>query len=280
MALWSGLGYYARARNLHACAQAIIADHGGTFPGDPVTIAMLPGIGRSTANAIAVFCFGARTAILDGNVKRLLCRHGGIEGFPGQPAVERELWHLAEALLPAAGVDTYIQAQMDLGATVCTRSRPKCERCPVADDCVARRQGRTADLPVGRPRRTLPEREATVLLLVHDGRTLLVPRPPTGIWGGLLSLPEVPPGKEPAEHAVRLGYRLIAAQPLAPVSHGFTHFLLRINPLLCQVQQLPEVAEPAGRWRAPHELAAAALPAPIRRLLAAVTRGTAGRNLS
>ncbi len=269
MGLWSGLGYYARARNLHACARRVMAEHGGAFPHDPEFIARLPGIGRSTANAIAVFCFGAARPILDGNVKRLLCRHGGIEGFPGTAAVEKRLWHLAESLLPAAGVAAYIQAQMDLGATVCSRGRPRCAACPVAEDCAARRAGRTAELPTGRPRRLLPERAATVLLLVHGGRILLERRPPTGIWGGLLSLPELPAAVGPAEHAATLGCRLLSAQPLPPATHGFTHFRLRLNPLLCRVEPLVRVAEPAGCWLAPAEWASAGLPTPIRRLLMA-----------
>jgi A/G-specific adenine glycosylase len=267
MSAWSGLGYYARARNLHACARLLVTEHGGAFPADPELIAELPGIGRSTANAIAVFCFGARRAILDGNVKRLLCRHVGIQGFPGQPAVARELWRLAESLLPATGVGTYIQAQMDLGAAICTRSKPRCARCPVAEDCSALRNGRTAELPTGRPRRALPERETTVLLLRHGNRTLLEARPPAGIWGGLLSLPELPIGVAPSEHAASLGCRLLATETLPTVSHAFTHFLLRLKPLDCTVEPLPLLAEPTCRWLTPAEWAAAALPAPIRRLL-------------
>jgi A/G-specific adenine glycosylase len=267
MALWGGLGYYARARNLHACARLVMAEYGGAFPHDPESIARLPGIGRSTANAIAVFCFGASRPILDGNVKRLLCRHEGIEGFPGTAAVERRLWDLAGSLLPVGDIDIYIQAQMDLGATLCTRHRPRCAACPVAEDCVARRDGRTAALPTARPRRDRPEREVTVLLLVHEGRTLLEPRPPTGIWGGLLSLPELPSAVGPAEHVARLGCRLLSERALPPVTHGFTHFVLRLKPLLCRVAPLVRAAEPAGRWLAPHELATAGLPAPIRRLL-------------
>jgi A/G-specific adenine glycosylase len=269
MGLWSGLGYYARARNLHACARVVMTEHGGAFPADPEIIGRLPGIGRSTANAIAAFCFGAARPILDGNVRRLLCRHSGIAGFPGTTAVERRLWHLAESLLPTRDVDTYIQAQMDLGATICTRSRPRCAACPVADDCVARREERTTELPTGRPRKALPEREVTVLLLVHDGRILLEPRPPTGIWGGLLSLPELPAAVGPAEHAAKLGCRLLSARPLPPVSHAFTHFLLRLDPLLCRVEPLVQAAEPAGRWLAESDWASAGLPAPIRRLLMA-----------
>jgi A/G-specific adenine glycosylase len=270
MAHWSGLGYYARARNLHACAQAVVAQHGGAFPRRPEAIAALPGIGRSTANAIAVFCFGARVAILDGNVKRLLARHAGIEGWPGSPAVESQSWRYAESLLPAAEVDTYIQAQMDLGATICTRSKPRCVLCPVAEDCVARRDGRTAELPTAKPRKALPQREATMLVLIENGRVLLLPRPPTGIWGGLLSLPEVTAGNDPEREAARVGCRIVSQRSLAAVSHTFTHFRLTITPLLCEVQSTDLAAEPGARWLAADELAPAPLPAPIRKLLSAV----------
>jgi A/G-specific adenine glycosylase len=268
MAHWSGLGYYARARNLHACAQVVVAEHGGQFPHDPEAIARLPGIGRSTANAIAVFCFGARAAILDGNVKRLLCRHAGIEGWPGTPAVESQAWRHGSSLLPETEVATYIQAQMDLGASICTRSRPKCELCPVADDCVALRDGRTAELPNARPKKRLAERKTTVLILRDGERVLLVPRPPTGIWGGLLSLPEVADAETAAAEAHRLGCRIVAQQALAPASHTFTHFRLTMQPLLCEVRSLHTAAEPGARWLGREDLAQAALPAPIRKLLA------------
>jgi A/G-specific adenine glycosylase len=275
MAQWSGLGYYARARNLHACAKAVAARHGGRWPLDPAAIAALPGIGRSTANAIAVFCFGARVPILDGNVKRLLCRHAGIDGFPGVPEVERRLWRLAEALLPERAVDSYIQAQMDLGAAVCNRGRPRCAACPVAGDCVARIEGRTAVLPAPRPRRTQPERHLVMLVLRWRECILLQPRPPSGIWGGLWSLPEIAVGADPASAVSRLGCRLEAATPLSPIHHAFTHFRLRIVPLLCRVTPSPAaVASPAGHWLNRAELAGAPLPAPIRRLLATIEDGT------
>ena len=272
MARWSGLGYYARARNLHQCAQALVREHGGVFPREAAAIAALPGIGRSTANAIAVFCFGARLAILDGNVKRLLCRHAGIAGWPGAPAVESQLWQHAESLLPQTRADIHIQAQMDLGATVCTRTRPRCDVCPVAIDCVARRDGRTAELPTPKPRQTLPERAATVLILVHDGRVLLEVRPPSGIWGGLWSLPEVAPDAH--AEAARLGCRIVASRPLAPVAHAFTHFRLTLRPLLCQAEPLASAAEPTHRWVRLGELESAPLPAPIRKLLEAALSGS------
>lgn len=268
MAHWSGLGYYARARNLHACAKAIVADHGGQFPRDPEIISGLPGIGRSTANAIAAFCFGAHVPILDGNVKRLLCRHAGIEGWPGAPTVEKRLWRIAQSLLPEAIVATYIQAQMDMGATICTRARPRCDACPLAADCVALRDERTAELPAARPRKALPVREATLLVLMHRGRVLLLPRPPTGIWGGLWSLPSLPEVEaEPATEVARLGCRILSSRPLEAMNHTFTHFRLEMKPLLCEVEPSPQAAESGGRWIGREELDQAPLPAPIRRLL-------------
>jgi A/G-specific adenine glycosylase len=256
---------------LHACAKTLVAHHGGCFPHEPEKIAALPGIGCSTANAIAVFCFDAHAPILDGNVKRLLCRHAGIEGWPAMPSVEKQLWQRAAMLLPKTQVATYIQAQMDIGATVCTRSRPACDACPVAEDCVARRTGRTQELPAAKPRKALPARETTMLILLSaDNRVLLLPRPPAGIWGGLLSLPEVPAGSSAEAQAHRLGYAILDTQALAPARHTFTHFRLTIHPLLCAAQPIPMAAESSARWLAAPELAHAPLPTPIRKLLSAV----------
>jgi len=276
MGLWSGLGYYARARNLHRCAKIVMEHHGGKFPADAKTIAGLPGIGRSTANAIAVFCFGARLPILDGNVKRLLCRACHIEGFPGTAAVEKELWRLAEMLLPQKNVGTYIQAQMDLGATVCLRGSPACltapEKCPLSDICFARLEGRTHELPAKRPAKALPERELRVLLLRHGDSILLEQRPPTGIWGSLLSLPELPDGSDATAHAAKLGYRLTGLRELPPMKHSFTHFRLTLRPLLCDATPSAQAVCDgiSMRWLEAEALAQAALPAPIRRLLESV----------
>ncbi|MDX9994713.1 MAG: A/G-specific adenine glycosylase [Rhodocyclaceae bacterium] len=270
MALWSGLGYYARARNLHRCAQTVMREHGGDFPRDPAALAALPGIGRSTANAIAAFCFGAHVPILDGNVKRLLCRFLGVEGFPGSSGVESRLWQDAVSLLPAGEVATYIQAQMDMGATLCTRSRPRCDLCPVAADCVARATGRTGDLPVPRPKKAVPERQVTLLVLRADNRMLLERRPPAGIWGGLLSLPELPAGEDAALYCrQRLGIRIGAVSPAPTFTHGFTHFRLAIRPLRCTAETQPRTMEPGLCWLDAAELAQAALPAPIRKILSA-----------
>ena len=271
MELWSGLGYYARARNLHACACLLMSQHGGQFPSDPLDIAKLPGIGRSTANALAVFCFSARAPILDGNVRRLLSRVLGIEGFPGAAEVESRLWRDATALLPECDVSAYIQAQMDMGATICTRSRPRCVACPVADICVANREQRVAKLPTPRPKKALPERTATLLVLSTGESVLLEARPPAGIWGGLLSLPELPDGEAVADYCARLGVKINAVTPAPTFSHSFTHFRLHIQPLLCDVAVQPRLAEPKLRWVETRALAQAALPAPVRKILAGIS---------
>ena len=280
MALWSGLGYYARARNLHACAQAVMGRHGGKFPRDPEVIAELPGIGRSTANSIATFCFGAHAPILDGNVKRVLCRACGIEGQPASSAVNKRLWTLAAELMPARQGAVYNQAQMDLGAMVCTRTKPRCEACPLNDICVARASGRTAELPTPKPRREIPLRHATLLVLQDGARVLLETRPPTGIWGGLLSLPELPQGADAEAWAEQhFGCRVIAvacprsgspgtqSAPLPTFTHAFSHFRLHIAPLLLRVKPHHCAMEPGRQWLDLAATADAALPAPIRTIL-------------
>lgn len=239
--LWSGLGYYARGRNLHRAAR-LIAAHG--FPRTAEAIAELPGVGRSTAAAIAAFAYGERAAILDGNVKRVLSRVFGI-------ADKNELWPLAERLLPKKGIEAYTQGLMDLGATICVRLNPLCERCPASDACVARKLGRIADLPAPRARRELPQKEVTWLLLRHGGAVRLERRPSPGIWGGLWCPPELN-GKKPR-----------GAKALAPIEHGFTHYRLRIFPVLCDVPK-----RTAGRWLEIEEAGKAALPAPVKSLLA------------
>ncbi len=271
MALWSGLGYYARARNLHACAYAVMKQHGGKFPRDPAVIAQLPGIGRSTANSIATVCFGAHAPIMDGNVKRVLCRAFGIEGFPGSSAVEKRLWALAAELMPEHAGSVYNQAQMDLGATVCTRGKASCEACPLNDLCVARASGRTAELPTAKPRRAIPQREATLLVLLDDNRVLLEMRPPAGIWGGLLSLPELPEGADARNWAEqRFACRVIAVSPAPTFVHVFSHFRLRIVPLLLHVKPGCAAMEPGWQWLDLAATGSAALPAPIRRILDAL----------
>jgi len=281
MALWSGLGYYARARNLHRCARIVMSRHDGRFPEQPAALAELPGIGRSTANAIAVFCFGARAAILDGNVKRVLCRTHGVEEFPGAAATEKRLWLLADSLLPRNNVATYIQAQMDLGAMVCTRREPSClavaANCPLADLCVARYAGRIDELPAPRPRKALPKREIRMLVLLDGDRVLLERRPPSGIWGGLLSLPELDDSSDPAEHALKtLGCSVAGFTALPALRHNFTHFQLTLLPLSGAAKMLPGIADPAAHcWVRRIDIEAAALPTPIRKILRDIFRRAA-----
>jgi A/G-specific adenine glycosylase len=263
--LWSGLGYYARGRNLHAAAR-LIAKRG--FPCSSVEIEKLPGVGRSTAAAIAAFAFGERAAILDGNVKRVLARYYGIEGWPGEKSVETALWSRAEALLPEKDVATYTQALMDLGATVCTRNAPRCEGCPVRQDCVSRVTDRVAEIPAARPRKALPCREVTWLVLL-DGRTVLMEkRPAPGIWGGLWSFPEAP-RKDVAGYCRRVfNCELRSKKALARLEHGFTHFRLHIQPLLCEVRRARVLETPGRLWTELADAAEAAVPSPVRTLLA------------
>ncbi|MFC4159692.1 A/G-specific adenine glycosylase [Chitinimonas lacunae] len=270
LALWAGLGYYSRARNLHAAAQAVVERFGGQMPTAAAELESLPGIGRSTAAAIASFCFGERTAILDGNVKRVLTRWAGIEGFPGERAIEQRLWQLAESLLPlsAEEMPAYTQGMMDLGATICRRSRPDCQRCPLQRDCRAYAEGRTADLPTRKPKKTIPEK-ATVMLLVRDGsRLLLEKRPPSGIWGGLWSLPEMPPEDDPLDYCrERFGLQVATGSRLAPFVHVFTHYRLTITPQYCTVVGASSLREQALTWLEPAAALAAGIPTPVRRLL-------------
>jgi A/G-specific adenine glycosylase len=265
--LWSGLGYYARGRNLHAAAQRILSFHEGKFPVKAEKIATLPGIGRSTAAAIAAFAFGERAAILDGNVKRVLARHAGIAGFPGDRKVEAKLWALAESLLPKSSIETYTQALMDLGATVCTKAKPRCDACPVSKTCVALNKGLTEKLPAPRPKREVPSRSTTWLVLRHGGQVLLERRPSPGIWGGLWSFPEAN-GKDIARDCRNLGYRVSSMRDLDEIQHGFTHFRLTIQPVLCEVSEMVLRAESPGRlWIDLAEAGGAATPAPVKKLL-------------
>jgi A/G-specific adenine glycosylase len=268
LALWSGLGYYSRARNLHAAARAIGAVHDGRFPTTADAIEQLPGVGRSTAAAVAALAFGQRCAILDGNVKRVLARHGGVKGWTGNRKVEDELWQRAESHLPARDIEAYTQGMMDLGALVCTRNLPACMNCPVNADCIAHAQGRTAALPTPRPKRVLPERQVQMLLLLDRGELMLEKRPVRGIWGGLWSLPELPPGIDPASHChEHFGFTARTQLAWHQIPHSFTHFKLLIQPV--QLQLAPRHASPPGRiWLPPVDALDAALPAPIRKLVA------------
>ena len=278
--LWSGLGYYSRARNLHRAAQTVAAQHGGRFPREPEEIEALPGIGRSTAAAIAAFAYGTRAAILDGNVKRVIARYFAVSGFPGDKRVEEALWALAEDLLPAANMGPYTQAIMDLGATLCTRAKPACTQCPLAAGCGALASDRVGELPTPRPAKAVPVRSTHMLLLIQDGELMLERRPPAGVWGGLWSLPEMDDAAHLHAHCLaKYGCATDTPQALAPLAHGFTHFKLRIQPLLCQVRKRsPAVHDTAQVWLSLEEAHGAAIPVPVRKLIERLlARGTGER---
>ena len=269
LALWSGLGYYSRARLLHRCARQVVADHGGQFPTRAVELSTLPGIGRSTAAAIAAFCFGERAAILDGNVKRVLARVFAIGDDLSQAAPLRALWLRAEALLPHARLQSampaYTQGLMDLGATVCLPRRPACARCPLADVCQAAASGEPERFPVKRPR---PARRAVALWLVQaidaQGRIWLTRRPPRGIWASLHCLPAFE-SRAQALATLPVG---ASAQVLEhpPFTHVLTHRDLHLHVLTAHVAGAAPLDE-HGAWQAPDQWPALGLPAPVRRFL-------------
>ena len=271
LALWSGLGYYARARNLHQAARVCVDKHDGELPADFEALAALPGIGRSTAGAILAQAHGLRFAILDGNVKRTLCRFHGVDGWPGSGPVEKQLWELAQSHLPDDRLADYTQAIMDFGATLCTRSDPACVLCPLQADCVALREGRTSELPQPKPGKPLPERR-TLMLLLRDGegRVLLSRRPPTGVWSGLWSLPEAADHDEARRFvSTHADSDFEDNRPLAPIDHAFSHFRLQITPLAWDgVRGAARIGDnPDLRWQSLATLSHVGLPAPVRRLL-------------
>ena len=229
---WSGLGYYARARNLHKAAQHIVADYGGTFPGKFENVLALPGIGRSTAGAILALSRNERHAILDGNVKRVLARLHAVEGWPGTRSVADQLWMLADEYTPAVRVAEYTQAMMDLGATLCKRTAPLCTQCPVAQDCTAHAAGRETDYPGKRPKKEKPLRKTQMLLVCSGDEIYLERRPATGIWGGLWSFPELDNGSDVDGWCEeRLSVSPVTVERWDLVRHSFTHFDLDIQPI-------------------------------------------------
>ena len=292
LGLWTGLGYYSRARNLHRAAVLVRDRHGGAVPRELNALVALPGIGRSTAGAILALSHGDRHPILDGNVKRVLCRYHGVGGWPGDGKVERVLWELADRHTPQEGVAAYTQAVMDLGATLCVRSRPVCAICPLEADCAARREGAQATYPAPRPRREIPRRETAFLVLRGpDGALLLERRPPTGIWGGLWCFPECEAGADvEAVCRSRFGVRPASTTVLAPITHGFTHFRLDVQPILVEVDDDhgAPVAGPDGprrhspgaavadsgefRWYPPGATTDVGLAAPVKRLIEQLAR--------
>ena len=270
MRLWAGLGYYSRARHLHRAAQAVMTRHAGRFPVRFEEVAALPGIGRSTAGAILVFASGIRHPILDGNVKRVLARLFGIAGYPGEKRVADRLWQRAEELLPRRGIETYTQGLMDLGAGVCARTRPRCEACPWSSPCVARQRGLAAAIPGRKPRKALPEKSTTMLALTRAGEILLEKRPPAGIWGGMWSLPETMRDMDIAAYCRRkFGASVLDVENLPAIAHGFTHYKLEIYPVRLRIGKIdPRAAEPGLVWLPLAEARQAAIPAPVKRILA------------
>jgi A/G-specific adenine glycosylase len=237
--LWTGLGYYARGRNLHRAAQLLVQQHGGEFPESIDAVEALPGIGRSTAGAILALSRGRRHPILDGNVKRVLSRYFGVEGHSGVPSVQRDLWDLAERCTPVERIAHYTQAIMDLGATLCVRSRPLCHVCPLSDGCYARREGLQSALPTPRPKKIRPQKTAhAVIALREDGAVLLERRPPVGLWGGLWTFPQFDDLPAARDWCVALGEASaredasFASEELPPYLHAFTHFDLTLRPWL------------------------------------------------
>jgi A/G-specific adenine glycosylase len=274
LALWSGLGYYSRARNMHRCAQAVANEHDGRFPGSSAALTQLPGIGRSTAAAIAAFCFGERVAILDGNVKRVLTRVLAFGGDLAEAAQERDLWSHATELLPTAGIEPYTQGLMDLGATLCTARAPQCLICPVRADCRAAREGTPERFPVKTRKLKRGTREHVWLWLQWRDAVWLVQRPPTGVWAGLWSLAEFD-SMTAFEQACAAWPG--SAEALPSFTHVLTHLDWRLHPLRWTLPartaqariNLITAAWPSGRWFSLEEALAAGLPAPLRKLLQA-----------
>ncbi len=278
---WAGLGYYARGRNLHKAAQIVRNLHSGRFPSNFDEVAALPGVGPSTAAAICVFAFGQRHAILDGNVKRVLARAFGVSGYPGEKKVESALWQLSRSLLPEQELATYTQGLMDLGATVCTRSKPRCERCPLRVGCKALQESRVGELPSARPRKSLPEKHAQFLVIHYGPDLLLEKRPAPGIWGGLWSLPEADPQTDPAQACLQVSGQMPARiQTLPALSHSFTHFKLHIQPLQMTLPCKPiRVTESASQiWMPLADALHAALPKAVEKILRNLSDGR-GQNV-
>ncbi|MCV2359619.1 A/G-specific adenine glycosylase [Paucibacter sp. TC2R-5] len=265
LALWAGLGYYSRARNLHACARAVVALHGGQFPGNAAALQTLPGIGRSTAAAVAVFCFGERVAILDGNVKRVLGRLLAFEGDLASSAEEKRLWVLATELAPAEGIVAYTQGLMDLGSSICSTRSPQCLLCPVADLCAGRLEGDPTRYPIKTRKLKRGRRENWWLWLEREGQVLLQQRPATGVWAGLWSLPLYDDEAALQAAADAVGAKL---EVMPRINHVLTHFDWILHTRRGDVLSKMNDAEPGGVWVARERLAEYALPAPLKKMIA------------
>lgn len=273
---WSGLGYYARARNLHKSAQRVRDEHGGVFPSTLDEVMDLPGVGRSTAGAILSLAFDQRHPILDGNVKRVLARHDAIEGWPGTTAVAKRLWEIAEDNTPQDDVAAYTQAIMDLGATLCTRSKPACALCPVAADCAAREMGTFYLFPGRKPKKDRPLRATTMVIAKHDGHVYLERRPESGIWGGLWSLPEIEGDDAEGWCRERLARDVDNVENWGPLRHRFSHYDLDIKPIVVRVAApLSKVADNTdATWHRLDNELPGGMAAPVNELLEKLRNGT------
>ena len=267
--LWTGLGYYTRARNLQKTAKIVMAEHGGEFPHNVEKLVELPGIGLSTAGAIASISMGLRAPILDGNVKRVLARYTAQEGYPGEPKVAKALWATAERLTPQTRVNHYTQAMMDLGATLCTRSKPSCLLCPLEKSCEAHMLGLEIRYPVPKPRKAVPQRATLMPLLTNrEGAILLYRRPSSGLWGGLWSLPQLDDLSDLEHLADQHALHLLGRRQLPALTHTFSHFQLAIDPWLVQVEQTAHhVAEADWLWYNLATPPRLGLAAPVKKLL-------------
>lgn len=269
LGLWSGLGYYARARNLHLTAKKIVAEWNGVFPDCLEVLSGLPGIGRSTAGAILAISHGKRAAILDGNVRRVLCRFHAVEGFPGETKVQRQLWNLAETHTPETRVGEYTQAMMDLGAMLCKRSSPDCTKCPLREECLAYQQGNIQGYPYPKPKKLKPIKSSFMLLLICKEEIFLYKRPQIGVWGGLWSLPEFPDGKAVQEFCALQGLSCHDKSYGEVYRHTFTHFHLDVVPVCVQVSQksFGVMEDHQQAWYGFNDLNQLGLPALVKKLL-------------
>jgi A/G-specific adenine glycosylase len=266
---WSGLGYYARARNMHRTAQIIRDDHGGEFPDSIDDMRALPGIGRSTAGAVISLALGGRQPILDGNVKRVLARHAAIDGWPGTAEVATTLWALSEKYTPAERVDHYTQAIMDLGATLCTRVGPRCEVCPVRRDCTAYAAGNVSDYPGRKPKKPKPLRMTTMVLAIAENAVYLERRAASGIWGGLWSFPELEPERIDDWCARIANGKSVGREQLLPLRHSFSHFDLDIHPVVIRFDQVnASVADGSdATWYRLDQRPPGGIAAPVQKLI-------------
>ncbi|MBC3766134.1 A/G-specific adenine glycosylase [Neptunicella marina] len=271
---WTGLGYYARARNLHKAAKMICEQFNGEFPTTLEEVMSLPGIGRSTAGAVLSLSLGQHHSILDGNVKRVLARFAAVEGWPGNKAVEQKLWLLADKFTPAQRCGDYTQAMMDMGATICTRSSPKCSDCPVQPMCQAYSSGRQADFPGKKPKKTLPERSTFMLIPVWQQQVLMFKRPPTGLWGGLWGFHQIDELEQLSDFMTGLGLMADDYEKLPTFRHTFSHFHLDITPVMIpQAQVENQVNETDNRWVDVGQPIGLGLAAPTKKILESLSNG-------